>query len=61
MMGLEKLPEILQSLHDEQVDYVVIGAVAMVVHGLVRGTEDLDFFVRPRAGNIKRLRMNDST
>ena len=56
-MGLEKLPEILRSLHEEKVDCVVIGAVAMMVHGLVRGTEDLDFFVRPTEGNIERLRV----
>lgn len=55
-MGLEKLPEILRSLDEEHVEYVVIGAVAMMVHGLVRGTEDLDFFVRPNAANIERLR-----
>jgi len=34
-----------------------LGAVAMMVHGLVRGTEDLDVFVRPSAGNIERLRV----
>ena len=55
-MSLEKLPEILQALADEGVDYVLIGAVAMMAHGLVRGTEDLDFFVRPDAKNIARLR-----
>ncbi len=36
---------------------MIIGAVAMMVHGLVRGTEDLDFFVRPSAVNIERLRV----
>jgi len=55
-MGIEKLPDVLQSLGEEQVDYVLIGAVAMMVHGLVRGTEDLDFFVRPTEDNIARLR-----
>jgi hypothetical protein len=55
-MSLEKLPEILQALADEGVDYVLIGAVAMMAPGMVRGTEDLDFFVRPDAKNIARLR-----
>ena len=55
-MGLEKLPDILQALAAEEVDYVLIGAVAMMAHGLVRGTEDVDFFVRPDAENIARLR-----
>ncbi|MBM3804167.1 MAG: hypothetical protein FJW26_17855 [Acidimicrobiia bacterium] len=56
-MGLEKLPDILQALAAEEVDYVLIGAVAMMAHGLVRGTEDVDFFVRPDAENIARLRV----
>jgi hypothetical protein len=55
-MSLERLPEILQGLADEHVDYILIGAVAMMAHGLVRGTEDLDFFVRPDEQNIARLR-----
>lgn len=55
-MGLEKLADILRALADERVDYVLIGAVAMMAHGLVRGTEDLDFFVRPDRENIARLR-----
>ena len=55
-MSLDKLPDILQALADEGVDYVLIGAVAMMAHGLVRGTEDLDFFVRPEAKNIALLR-----
>ncbi|HET6962419.1 MAG TPA: nucleotidyl transferase AbiEii/AbiGii toxin family protein, partial [Terriglobia bacterium] len=55
-MSLEKIPEVLRALADERVDYVLIGAVAMMAHGLVRATEDLDFFVRPDADNIGRLR-----
>ena len=55
-MSLERLPDILQALADEHVDYILIGAVAMMTHGLVRGTEDLDFFVRPDEQNIARLR-----
>ena len=55
-MSLEKIPDVLRALAEEHVDYVLIGAVAMMAHGLVRATEDLDFFVRPDADNIERLR-----
>jgi hypothetical protein len=55
-MSLDKLPEILRALTDERVDYVLIGAVAMMAHGLVRNTEDLDLFVRPERENIGQLR-----
>ena len=37
-------------------DDVLIGAVAMMAHGLVRATEDLGFFVHPDRVNIVRLR-----
>lgn len=37
-------------------EYVLIGATAMGVHGLVRGTEDLDVFIRATADNVRRLR-----
>jgi hypothetical protein len=37
-------------------DYVLIGATAMGVHGLIRATEDIDLFVRPNPDNIERLR-----
>jgi len=55
-MSLEKIPDVLRALADERVDYVLIGAVAMMAHGLVRATEDMDFFVRPHPDNIERLR-----
>ena len=38
------------------VEYVVIGGVAMNVHGLVRATEDIDFFVRAEPNNVARLK-----
>ena len=52
----DKTLEVIASLNRERVDYVVIGAVALSVHGLVRSTEDLDIFVRPEATNIEALR-----
>lgn len=47
---------VLRALQDEQVEYVLIGAAAMGIHGLVRATEDLDLFIRPHPDNIERLR-----
>ena len=48
--------KVIDSLNRHGVDYVVIGGVAVNVHGMVRATEDLDFFVRPSTENIARLR-----
>ena len=55
-MGLERIPDVLRALAEEHVNYVLIGAVAMMAHGLVRATEDLDFFVNADADNVARLR-----
>jgi hypothetical protein len=48
---------VIASLNQAGVDYVVVGGVALNVHGLIRATEDLDVFVRPDAENIERLRV----
>jgi hypothetical protein len=42
---------------DDALEYVVVGGVALNVHGLVRATEDLDIFVRPDPENVGRLRL----
>ena len=37
------------------VEYLVVGAYALAAHGRVRATGDLDVWVRPEAGNAKRV------
>lgn len=56
MDALDDALRVIASLNDAGVDYVVVGGVAMNLHGLVRATEDLDVFVRPDPENIDRLR-----
>jgi len=56
MEALDDVLRIVASLNRAKVDYVVVGGVAVNLHGLVRATEDLDLFVRPEAKNIERLR-----
>jgi hypothetical protein len=45
----------LQAFADQGVEYVLIGAAALGVHGIVRATEDLDIFIRATSENILRL------
>ena len=47
---------VLGALERTGVRYVVIGGVALNLHGLARTTEDLDIFVAPEADNIERLK-----
>ena len=51
-------PEFLKAircLHDAQVDFVVIGGVAMQLHGGAHLTEDIDFSFAPTEENRERL------
>ncbi len=56
MDAIDDALRVIESLNREGVDYVVVGGVAINLHGLVRATEDLDIFVRPEQENIARLR-----
>ncbi len=55
-MDFEKVLLLMKALHDHRVDYVLVGAIGMTVHGIVRATQDVDLFVRPEENNIFRLR-----
>ena len=55
-MDFEKFLDLLRALAREGVDYVLVGGVALNLHGIVRTTEDIDLFIRPEADNVERLR-----
>ena len=48
---------VLDAFDKQRVDYVLIGGVALVLHGMGRLTRDVDIFVRMVPENIDRLRM----
>ncbi len=47
--------DILSAFSDAGVEYLLVGAYALAVHGLVRGTGDIDVWVRPTSGNAARV------
>jgi hypothetical protein len=55
-MQRDEMLRALRAFEREELDYVLIGAAAMGVHGLVRATEDLDLFIRPTDDNVERLK-----
>ena len=55
-MNYEIFLRLAEQLNDEEVDYILIGGVAMGLHGIVRGTEDIDLYLKPDAENIERLK-----
>ncbi len=55
-MERSALLRLFRALADEGVAYVLVGGVAVNLHGLVRATEDVDLFVRPDEANVAQLR-----
>jgi predicted nucleotidyltransferase len=52
----EDVMAVLTALHEENVEYVLVGGVAIGLHGFERATSDIDLFVRTSPDNIERLR-----
>lgn len=55
-MTFKEALELLAALEREDVEYVLVGAMAMAAQGLVRATRDMDFFVAPNPDNVDRLK-----
>jgi len=55
-MELAELLQVLAAFVRHEVEYVLVGAAALNLHGVIRGTEDADVFVKPTRENIERLR-----
>ena len=47
---------VLRAFESVGLEYVLIGATAMGIHGLVRATEDVDLFIRATPENVERLK-----
>jgi len=50
-----RLIEMLRSLHEAGIDFLVFGAVAAALHGHVRATRDLAIIIRPTSDNVERV------
>lgn len=55
-MDFERFLILLRDLERNKVDYVLVGGVALNLHGIIRATEDIDLFVRPEECNVERLK-----
>ena len=52
---LHAAEDILHRLHEQQLDALVIGAVALAAHRYVRQTEDLDLGVNANVHKLRQL------
>ena len=50
-----KTADLLQSLHDEHVQYVLVGGLAVQLHGFLRSTFDIDLVVAMDDQNLDRF------
>ncbi|MFN7918161.1 MAG: hypothetical protein U0Q55_22645 [Vicinamibacterales bacterium] len=55
-MDRDEILRVLRAFETAGLEYVLIGAAAMGMHGVVRATEDLDLFIRATPDNVERLR-----
>jgi hypothetical protein len=46
---------IFAALRDRRVDYVTVGGIAVIAHGVVRATVDVDIVPSPASENLARL------
>jgi hypothetical protein len=54
---IDDFRDLLRELLAARVDFIVVGAHALSVHGVPRATGDLDVWVRPEPGNAQRVVM----
>jgi predicted nucleotidyltransferase len=47
---------ILKDLNSAEVEYVLVGGIAMIRHGVVRATRDIDAVFEPSDQNVNRIR-----
>lgn len=48
------LLELFEAFNEHGVDYLLVGGQAVIAHGYVRATADVDIFLRPDAENARR-------
>lgn len=53
---LQNFLQVLEALDKQNVQYILVGGVAVILHGIERLTRDIDIFVKLDDKNIEQLR-----
>lgn len=53
---LEDLISLCKSLNEQGVEYLLIGGFAVILHGYVRGTKDIDLLINPGKANVQKIK-----
>jgi hypothetical protein len=56
MDHVQEFLKVPKAMEDEEVDYILIGGFAFILHGLPRFTMDMDFFMKMAEKNVQKLR-----
>lgn len=51
----DEVKELFRSLNNHQVKYMLVGGMALAMHGYIRATQDLDLWIRVDAENKTKL------
>ena len=51
----DKFIELMSSFEKNEVEYILIGGLAINLHGFARNTEDIDLFIRPTKNNVDQV------
>jgi hypothetical protein len=51
----EHFRDFIKALNDNKVEYVLVGGMAVILHGYVRGTGDMDVWVNKTKDNYRNL------
>ena len=51
----EHFRDFIKTLNDNEVEYVLVGGMAVILHGYVRGTGDMDVWVNKTKRNYQKL------
>ena len=53
---IEDVIAVCRWLNEQNVQYILIGGFAVILHGGIRGTKDIDLLVEPSEDNIKKIK-----
>lgn len=53
--------KVMSALHTAQVEYILVGGFAVIIHGFPRLTQDVDLFVKMSQDNVASLRQSLDT
>ncbi|MFQ5628640.1 MAG: nucleotidyltransferase [bacterium] len=56
IMNIKSFLAVLKSLNEHEVEYILIGGLAVIFQGVSRVTKDLDIFVKREPENIEKLK-----